>query len=319
MTFNVAILGATGLVGQRLQQLLENHPLFSVKAIAGSAKNIGKHHSEIEWRLDTERPIYNLMITAIHEIGDVDIAFSALPSNIAKQVELDLVGKGINVFSNSSAHRLTSGVPLVIPEINPEDFEIFNGHACATNCTVVPVAMGLSGLKQFGIEEVEISTQQALSGAGWRLLFDEKALSGEVDSFIEGEEEKLCSELKHLLGIDIPVKATCNRVAQKDGHLVFVKAKFRDKITLKQIKKEMPIANLNLPSSPTKLIKIIDECPSREKDLWAGGGMTTTIGEISISENVVSFSALSHNTVRGAAGGLILLAEFAAQKAYITK
>lgn len=312
MTFDVAILGATGLVGQRLQQLLQNHPLFSVKAITGSSENIGKHYTEIEWRLDTQKPNYDLIISDVDEITNVDLAFSALPSSIAIQVELDLVKKGVKVFSNSSAHRLVPGIPLVIPEINPDDFKNFNGHTCATNCTVVPVAMGLAGLKKFGIENIEISTEQALSGGGWRLLFNKRALAGEVNPFIEGEEEKLCAELKHLLGLDVPVKASCKRVAEKDGHLVFVKAKLKQNISVNELKTAMQ-------STSHETIQIIENTPTRKQHLWAGGGMMTTIGDISLTGKVVHFTALSNNTVRGAAGGLILLAEFAAQKAYITK
>jgi len=320
---NAVILGASGLVGQRLQQRLADHPWFEVSAIAGSSDTTGLHHSQVEWRLDGNKPTFDLSICSMDSIPDVDIAFSALPSDIALQVEPALVKRGISVFSNASAFRRVDGIPLVIPEINPSELENFNGHVCATNCTVVPVVMPLAGLKNH-LLSVEISTSQALSGAGWRLLFDEVALAGDVDPFIPEEEEKLIAEFKHLLDIEIPVSANCNRVAHKDGHLVHVKAILDSNFSVEEIKEKMIVERLDLPSAPEYGIIITDECPTRKKHLWAGGaglgaGMSTVVGDIHVEGEVLSFSALSHNTVRGAAGGVILLAEFAHFLGYISK
>ena len=322
--FSAAILGATGLVGQRLQQRLENHPLFHVEAICGSSSTSGTHFSDLEWRLEEERPLFDLKICKLDEIPDVDVVFSALPAEIAMQIEPKLVDRGINVFSNASTFRMVSGIPLVIPEINPEKMSDFSGHACATNCTVVPIAMPLFGLKQFGIESVKIHTLQALSGAGWRLLFDEEALSGHVDPYIPGEEEKVISELKHLLDINCPITAICNRVPEKDGHFVTVDVSLSNPQNIEAIKEAMLLDGLDLPSSPEHPVIIIDGKPNRSEHLWAGGeglgsGMATVVGEISVKENVVRFHALSHNTIRGAAGGVLLLAEMAAQLGYISK
>ncbi len=317
--YSVAILGASGLVGQRLQELLHSHPFFEVVAIAGSPKNVGLMFDEIEWRLESERPKFDILICSMSDIPDVDIAFSALPSNVAEVVEPSLVARGIHVFSNASAFRRIAGIPLVIPEINPEEMASYEGHACATNCTVIPVVTPIIGLKKLGIKSITIHTRQALSGAGWRLLFDEEALAGNVNPFIPGEEEKLISELKHLLDLEIPVLASCNRVPEKDGHFVSCGVEVSRNTSIEEVEKLMNIPSLNLPSSPKDVNIIIDETPNRDDHLWNGRGMSTTVGNIRVQENIIRFDALSHNTIRGAAGGVILLAEFAVQESYITK
>ena len=317
--YTVAILGASGLVAQRLQELLQEHPFFEVVAIAGSPKNVGLMFEELEWRLDSPRPDYDILVCSMSDIPDVDIAFSALPSNVAEIVEPSLVARGIHVFSNASAFRRVAGIPLVIPEINPEAMKVYDGHACATNCTVIPVVMPIKGLMPLGIKSVTIQTRQALSGAGWRLLFDKDALAGDVNPFIPGEEEKLVAELKHLLDIEIPVLASCNRVPHRDGHFVSCGVEISRSTTIEEVTQMMSLPRLNLPSSPREVNMLIDESPNREDHLWAGDGMTTTVGNIRVEDNIIRFDALSHNTVRGAAGGVILLAEFAVQESYITK
>ena len=317
--YSVAILGASGLVGQRLQELLYHHPLFEVVAIAGSPNSVRLMHEEIEWRLESRRPDYDILICSMSDIPDVDIAFSALPNNVAEVVEPSLVARGIHVFSNASAFRRIAGIPLVIPEINPEDMQSYYGHACATNCTVVPVVTPIIGLKSLGLVSVTIHTRQALSGAGWRLLYDEEALAGNVNPLIPGEEEKLIAELKYLLGMEIPVIASCNRVPEKDGHFVSCGVEVEKETTLDEVLRLMDIPTLDLPSSPEQVNNIIEDSPNREDHLWIGNGMTTTVGNIRVDGNIIRFDALSHNTVRGAAGGVILLAEFAVKESYITK
>lgn len=317
--YKVAILGASGLVGQRLQELLFDHPFFEVVAIAGSPNSVGLMQEEIEWRLESPKPRYDILICSMSDIPDVDIAFSALPNNVAEVVEPSLVARGIHVFSNASTFRRIAGIPLVIPEINPEDMHSYDGHACATNCTVVPVITPMIGLKSLGIVSVTIHTRQALSGAGWRLLFDKDALAGNVNPLIPGEEEKLIAELKYLLGLEIPVIASCNRVPERDGHFVSCGVEVSKETNLEEVLELMNIPTLNLPSSPRVVNNIIDDSPNREEHLWEGDGMTTTVGNIRVDGNIIRFDALSHNTVRGAAGGVILLAEFAVKESYITK
>ncbi len=317
--YSVAILGASGLVGQRLQELLYDHPFFEVVAIAGSPNSVGLMHEEIEWRLDSRRPKYDILICSMSDIPDVDIAFSALPNNVAEVVEPSLVARGIHVFSNASAFRRIAGIPLVIPEVNPEDMQSYYGHACATNCTVVPVITPIIGLKSLGLVSITIHTRQALSGAGWRLLYDDDALAGNVNPMIPGEEEKLIAELKYLLGMEIPVVASCNRVSARDGHFVSCGVEVEKETSVEEVLRLMNIPTLDLPSSPDQVNNIIEDSPNREDHLWIGEGMTTTVGNIRVDGNIIRFDALSHNTVRGAAGGVILLAEFAVKESYITK
>ena len=327
MALKCAILGASGLVSQRLQQRLFNHPDFELVAIAGSENTIGKHLSQLEWRLEEPRPEYDLMVGSISKLPMVDVAFSALPSEIAEKTERKLVEKGIHVLSNASSFRMLNGIPMIIPELEREDLKDYSGHACATNCTVVPVVLPLVGIeREMRLSQVEIHSEQALSGAGWRLLHDASITAENLDPFIPGEEEKVISELKHLLQRpDLVAKATCNRVFKKDGHLVHIKAKFSHPSTLEDVKRAMQLTTLELPSSPNEVVEIIDVMPNREEHLFAGGtglsrAMAVTVGDIRMnSPTEVSFSALSHNTIRGAAGGLILLAEYLLLKGHISE
>jgi aspartate-semialdehyde dehydrogenase len=322
-----AILGASGLVSQRLQQRLCSHPTFELSAVVGSENTVGKHLSKLEWRLENPRPEYDLMVCSISQLPEVDIAFSALPAEIAENLERTLVEKGIHVLSNASSFRMLNGIPMIIPELERGELTAYSGHACATNCTVLPVVLPLVGIERcLCLSNVEIITEQALSGAGWRLLYDATLTAENLDPFIFGEEEKVVAELKHLLHRpDLSVKATCNRVFERDGHLVHVKAKFSLPSTLEEIKQTMRLTTLELPSSPDEVVKIIEDVPNREEHLFAGGpdlgsGMAVIVGNIRmISPTEVSFSALSHNTIRGAAGGLILLAEHLVANGHISE
>ena len=298
----VAILGSSGIVSQRLQELLVNHPWFELCYICGSKP--GTKISDIPWRLESQRP--ELTIESVSEFSeiDADIAFSALPSSIAEVVEPELVSRGITVFSNASTFR--KDVPLVIPEINPDDLRGFSGHACATNCTVIPVVMPLAALKGLGISKVKVKTEQALSGGGWELVE-----SGLKSKEIPGEAEKMVEEARLLLGLaNLEIEVSCERVARKDGHIVHVEVEFNSPITEESVIERISAFNgVGLPSSPEVVMQIA--APDAALHLWAGKGMTTTVGNITIEGTTLQFSALSHNTIRGAAGGVILLAELA--------
>jgi aspartate-semialdehyde dehydrogenase len=327
VTLKCAILGASGLVSQRLQQRLLAHPNFELTAVVGSENTIGKHISKLEWRLENNRPEYDLTICSISQLPKVDVVFSALPAEIAEKHERRLVEKGINVLSNASSFRMLNGIPMVIPELEKGALTTYSGHACATNCTVVPVVLPLVGIERLlSLSDIEISTQQALSGAGWRLLYDTSLTAENLDPFIPGEEEKVIAELKYLLQRpDLSVKAVCNRVFEQDGHLVHIKAKFNRPSNLEEIKQAMLVTTLGLPSSPDEVVKIIEDVPNRKEHLFAGGtglasAMSVVVGNIRmISPTEVSFSALSHNTIRGAAGGLILLAEYLLANGHISE
>jgi aspartate-semialdehyde dehydrogenase len=370
-----AILGASGLVSQRLQQRLANHPWFDLAAVVGSSNSAGKRLSELPWRLDEERP--ELPEIRVIYGGDADLisqlekqktqfVFSALPRVIAATMEETLARAGFHVFSNSSHHRCSDGVPLVIADLNPnhmllyrnqsfhEDFLADQYHdgtrrngslACSTNCTVIPVALPLKSLwDMVGFSHVSVRTEQALSGGGWKMLTDASAQNGDFNSEIEGEAEKVAGELRHVLGrvhVDRVVPGnfttdvTCQRVGERDGHLVEVEVHLSREVELEEVKEWMQSMSnrpqhLDLPSAPIHPVVIIDSIPNRIEHLWVGSemspadgahhdpaqdlkaGMSVAVGGMTmVSEKILRFTALSHNTIRGAAGGCILLAELA--------
>ena len=342
------ILGASGLVGQRLQQRLHNHPLFEITAVAGSHATAGRKLSSLEWRLEGGRPqLSDLtvldtnapeLIEMIQRL-DIKIAFSALPSEVAYEIERRLVRAGIMVFSNASSYRRTAGIPMIIPEINPQHF-LKSMHYCATNCTLIPLAIPVSAINEIAaIKSVKMRSEQALSGAGWELLLDESALGGNVNPEIDGEAEKTGAELLHVLGdekygnvspADFEIDMICKRVSRRDGHQVFVEVELERELTVEQIHQclESIITNQSLPSSPLSAIHIVEHIIP-EQHLWSDGisfesnpdlltdlktGMAVVVGDINIQDNIVSFSAYSHNTIRGAAGGVVYLAEFVMDK-----
>ena len=342
------ILGASGLVGQRLQQRLANHPMFEIVAVAGSKATCGNELDSIPWRLEEGRPslpnltILNANSTKLseecHKSG-IKFAFSGLPSSVAKDVEKRLTESGIMVFSNASAYRRKNGIPMIIPEINPHHFSD-SMHYCATNCTLIPLAIPVSAISKFSaIKSVKMRSEQALSGAGWELLFDEQALAGKVNPHIENEAEKTAAELLYVSGdlafeqvtpAEFKTNMKCQRVARKDGHQVFVEVETENEITLNDFIDEIDsITSFSeLPSGPLKAVHIVDKIDPKQH-LWTDGfefesepnpiidlktGMAIVVGNITIDGTVISFSAYSHNTVRGAAGGLVYLAEFVLSK-----
>tara|TARA_B100000965_G_scaffold394980_1_gene407874 strand:+ start:2284 stop:3339 length:1056 start_codon:yes stop_codon:yes gene_type:complete len=342
------ILGASGLVGQRLQQRLVNHPMFEIGAVAGSKTTAGNELDSIPWRLEEGRPsLPNLTILdanstilsdECHKLG-IKFAFSGLPSSVAKEVEKRLTESGIMVFSNASAYRRKTGIPMIIPEINPHHFSN-SMHYCATNCTLIPLAIPVSAISKLSaIKSVKMRSEQALSGAGWELLFDEQALTGKVDPHIENEAEKTAAELLHVSGdlafeqvtpADFKTDIICQRIARKDGHQVFVEVETEHEITLSDFIDGIDSITTfsNLPSGPLKAAHIVDEIDPKQH-LWTDGfdfenepnpmidlktGMAIVVGNITINGTIIAFSAYSHNTVRGAAGGLVYLAEFVLSK-----
>jgi|ETNmetMinimDraft_4_1059912.scaffolds.fasta_scaffold37528_2 aspartate-semialdehyde dehydrogenase len=347
-TLGVAILSASGLVSQRFQERLDKHPWFELRAIAGSKETAGRRLSTLEWRLESTRPdLPELLVISLENkelveeilLAGVDVVFSALPSAIARRVEPRLSEAGIQVFSNASAFRCIDGIPLVIADLNPHHLRHWNSSelgplACSTNCTVVPVALPLKPLwDMVGFHSLKIRTEQALSGGGWRLLLDEEALAGNVNPEIPDEAAKIEEELLHLLGrvcekgikpANIDVQVQCERIPVKDGHMVHVEVELNRKTSLEEVKEWMNAwsdrpQHLELPSAPSIPVIVVDEVPDRELHLMAGeekgsgfdlkAGMAVVVGGMEVEGKVLRFSALSHNTVRGAAGGCMLLAE----------
>ncbi|MDQ2746384.1 MAG: aspartate-semialdehyde dehydrogenase, partial [Acidobacteriota bacterium] len=334
--YRVGILGATGTVGQRLVQLLENHPQFEVTALAASDRSTGKPYAQAcAWKLAGGMPEYvkEIVVEPIAPPLDCDLVFSSLPSNVARETEEAFARAGFPVISNSSSYRMDEDVPLLIPEINHEHLGLievqqrkrgFDRGFIITNpnCAVTAFAPPLAALdRSFGLESVFVTMMQAISGAGYPGVsaFD---ISDNVLPYIAGEEPKVETEAQKILGklvdgaiikADFTVSAQCFRVNVLDGHTASVRVKLKQISTLEGVMEAMSnFPSLNLHSSPKPFIKVCDE-PSRPQprlDRDNGGGMTITVGRL-FPDNIFDyrFVGMSHNTVRGAAGSAILNAE----------
>jgi len=342
--YRVGILGATGTVGQRFVQLLEDHPQFEITALAASDRSTGKPYAQAcAWKLAGNIPEYAREITVqpIEPPLDCDLVFSSLPSNVARETEEAFARAGYPVISNSSSYRMDEDVPLLIPEINHEHLGLIETQqknrgftkgfiVTNPNCAVIAIAPPLAGLhRQFGIESAVVTTLQAISGAGYPGVasFD---IVDNVVPYIAGEEPKVETEAQKILGklnggsihkADFAVSAQCFRVNVLDGHTASVRVNLKNKATLEEVLEAMgSIPVLDLHSSPKRFIEITDE-PTRPQpriDRDNGAGMTITVGRV-FPDNVFDyrFVTLSHNTVRGAAGAAILNAELLVEKKLI--
>jgi len=336
MTISVGIIGATGVVGQRYIQLIENHPLFDIEVITASSNSVANTYQDIvKWGLSTPIPIdiskMEIKATEVKSIpSDVEILFSALPSGIAAKVESEFCKEGYIVASNSSNGRMDEDVPLIIPEINSDHLELieiqrdnreWDGALIKNpNCSVMALAPTLKALDKFGIEKVHVTTLQALSGAGYRGVPSMQIMEN-VIPYIEGEEDKLETEPQKILGHfeddkismhGMTVLASCNRVGVIDGHLENVWVESREKITEETAKESFHGLNgLDLPSSPNPFIEVHED-PSRPQprlDRDVGNGMSISVGGIKETLAGIQYNCLAHNTIRGAAGASILNGE----------
>jgi aspartate-semialdehyde dehydrogenase len=342
----VAILGATGMVGQRFIQGLEDHPLFEISVLAASEKSAGKKYREAaKWYIEGDIPknlaemtVQPIDAKIIKEFG-VDIAMSAIPSEIAREVE-GAFAKHIPVFSNTKTYRMDDDVPLMIPEINEEHFGLiriqqknrnWKGFIVTNpNCTTVGFALPLKPIYDaLGIRWVNMTSMQALSGAGYEGV-PSMAIVDNLIPYIGGEEEKCEIEPRKILGkfksgkvenADFSVLASCNRVAVLDGHMVAVSVGTEKDFTVEEVKnlfrKFNPLKKFNLPTSPDPVIIVReeDDRPQPRRDRNAGKGMAASVGRISRKlEKTLRFTSLTHNTIRGAAGASILNAELALKK-----
>ncbi len=335
----VAILGSSGIVAQRFQQRLANHPWFDLVAIYGSPRTAGKKLAELQWHLREPRPDLpsmeiRSMDSLMDDVKDFEVVFSALPSDVAITVEKPLAKAGLFVFSNSSAHRMDEDVPLIIADLNPHHLLplVSAGNteagflACSTNCTVVPAALALKPLWDFiGLNQVSIQTEQSLSGGGIELLSSARE-SGIVNEEIPGEAEKMHEECLSLLGralptgirpANLPLTVDCKRVMREYGHIVHVEAELYQETGAVEVEEWMrsyrarPQA-LDLPSAPSKPLSFVDELLPENLDDAASNlraGMDVRIANLTVEGSCVKFSAWSENTIRGAAGGTVLLAE----------
>jgi aspartate-semialdehyde dehydrogenase len=342
--YRVGILGATGTVGQRFVQLLENHPQFEITALAASDRSAGKPFAEAcAWKLAGAMPDYvkDIIVQPIAPPLDCELVFSSLPSNIARETEEAFARAGYPVISNSSSYRMDEDVPLLIPEINYEHLGLIDvqrrkrgfttGFIITNpNCAVMSFAPPLAALnRKFGVESVFVTTLQAISGAGYPGVssFD---IIDNVMPYIAGEEPKVETEAQKILGefngetikkADFTVSAQCFRVNVLDGHTASVRVKLKQTSTLEGVMEAMKsFPSLKLQSSPEHFIDVCDE-PSRPQprlDRENGKGMTITVGRL-FPDNIFDyrFVALSHNTVRGAAGAAVLNAELLIDKRII--
>jgi aspartate-semialdehyde dehydrogenase len=341
----VAILGANGSVGQRFIQLLENHPWFEVKCLTGSDRSIGKHYAQTcHWILPERMPdAVKEMVLQENEAAakECRIAFSAMPADQAKDVEPALAAAGLAVVSNASAHRMDADVPILLPEINPEHTALvgvqrknqnYKGFIVTNpNCTSTGLTISLKPLLDaFGIEQLFAVSLQALSGAGYPGVASMDIIDNVVP-YIKGEEEKVESEPLKMLGkVDdnhikmagFVISAHTNRVAVTDGHNVCVSIKCskdvkpRDAIEVMKAY-QCPEISRELPSSPWPVIQLRDEPdrPQPRLDRGTGNGMTTSVGRVRVDPIMgLKYVVLSHNTIRGAAGGAVYNAELLVQQ-----
>jgi aspartate-semialdehyde dehydrogenase len=341
--YRVGILGATGTVGQRFIQLLENHPQFELTALAASDRSQGKVYSEAcAWRLPGEMPesVRSLPVEPPAPPLDCEIVFSSLPGEIARETEESFARAGYAVISNSSALRMDEDVPLLIPEVNHEHLALLDAQrntrgfgrgmiVTNPNCSTIMLALALAPLHaRFRVEAVVATTLQALSGAGYPGVAS-LDITDNVLPFIGGEEEKIEGETLKILGrfdgsrvepAPFKVSAQCHRVAVSDGHMAAVRVKLARDAEPEEVREafasftSLP-QELKLHTAPARPVIVRDERdrPQPRLDRDAGGGMSVTVGRIR-RDNVLDyrFVALSHNTVRGAAGAAILNAELLA-------
>src|SRR5438034_3546402 len=340
----VGILGATGTVGQRFVQLLADHPQFAVTALAGSDRSQGRPYAEAcAWRLSGEMPAAarSLVVREPEPPLDCDVVFSSLPADVAGPVETRFARAGYPVLSNSAAHRMDEQVPLLVPEVNPDHLALLD--ACGDgfivtnpNCSTVMIALALAPLAtRFGVEAVLVTTLQALSGAGYPGVAS-LDITDNVVPFIANEEEKIERETRKILGrlngkvsgvapAGFAVSAQCHRVNVVDGHMAAVRVKLSRAAEPADLRAAFASftgapQELRLPSAPERPILVRDEPdrPQPRLDRDAGRGMSITVGRIA-RDDVLGhrFVALSHNTIRGAAGAAILNAELLLARGYL--
>lgn len=354
--YNVGIIGATGMVGQRFATLLENHPWFNVTCLAASPRSAGKTYKDAvdsRWAMDKEMPKAMkdmIILDATADIdkiaGMVDFVFCAVDMNKdeIKALEIAYAKAECPVVSNNSAHRATENVPMVVPEVNPEHIEIIDAQrkalgtkkgfiAVKSNCSIQSYVPAIHPLMKFGVNKVLACTYQAISGAGktfetWPEMVDN------IIPFIGGEEEKSEQEpLKvwgHIEGDKIvnsikpAITTQCLRVPVLNGHTAAVFVSFENKPSKDEIMKcwkefvGVP-QELDLPSAPKQFLNyfVEDNRPQARLDRDMEGGMAVSIGRLREDTQFdYKFVCLSHNTLRGAAGGAVLLAELLAAKKY---
>ncbi len=343
----VAILGATGAVGQRYIQLLQGHPWFKVEVLAASERSSGKKYKDAcNWTMESElpkeiaeMPVADTTVESVEKAGKVDLVFTSLPGDLAGKVEEEFAAE-YPVFSKAAAHRMEKDVPLIIPEVNPDHASLipiqqknrgWKGFISTDpNCSTIQMAITLKPLMQFGLSQVMVTTMQALSGAGYPGVPSLDIIDNVVP-YIGKEEEKMECESNKILGTfdgkivknaSFAVSASCNRVHVKDGHLESIYVKLDKKPSLTEVEEAFgkftgEPQKLKLPSAPKNPIIVRKEAnrPQPRYDRDTGKGMAVVVGRIRTDPILtMKYMCLGHNTIRGAAGGGILSAELMVAK-----
>ncbi len=345
----VAVLGATGMIGQRFVQMLEGHPYFEIEGLYASERSEGKRFGDTLKVRDHEysQETLDMKISKMdirHIADSCRIAFSGIPSELAGETETQLAQNGVAVYTNAGAHRMDEHVPIIVPEVNTDQFAAVkdqptykDGGYIVTNanCSSTGIVVPLKALRDaFGLEQVFVSTYQAISGAGYPGV-PSLDIVGNVIPFINHEEEKMESELGKMLGTygdgkfryaDFDVIANCARVPVVDGHTESLSLKLRDEPSLEEVASALSgfrgePQKLKLPSAPVQpvLVRTEENRPQPIYDVFAGSperarGMASTVGRIRKSNGYYKLWVVSHNTLRGGAGGSILNAEYAYKK-----
>lgn len=343
---NVAILGATGAVGQRFIQLLENHPWFKVAELVGKSSAGKTYREAVNWVLDGEPPasVLDMIVKPLDGALESPIVFSALPKEAAETREVELASEGHIVCTNASAHRMANDVPLLLPEVNADHVSLIDvqrknrgwtqGALIAnSNCTSMPVVMALAPLRQFGIRKALMVSEQAISGAGYPGVASLDILDN-IIPYVPSDEQKMETETLKMLGTlkhdtvefyPSVMSATATRVPVLDGHIVTLSVELEKQPSFDEViyawesfRASQDVALL--PSSPEKPVQYLTQIdrPQPRRDRMAGKGMMTSVGRLRECPILgYKFVTMAHNTIRGAAGCSILNAELLAIRGYI--
>lgn len=337
-----AILGASGYIGQHFVRLLARHPTFSTPLLTGGERSAGRSLGEV-WQLAEEPPVelsnVRLRATSPSQLqrAGIRVVFGALPSGLAGAVETECRRRGLHVFTNASDHRMDPNVPLLVPEVNSAHLRTLarpTGRRALIvanpNCTTTGLVLALSPVwNLLDPSEIHVTTFQALSGGGWPGV-PSLSIADNVIPFIPREEEKVATEMNRILGTSrngrvlprkVPVLANCARVAVRDGHLEAVTVAAQGRPTASELRRAWtgfdPLRRAGLPTAPHPPVEVRSEPdrPQPVRDRWAGDtersrGMAAVIGRIRWDPPFLRFFVLSHNAVRGGAGGSVLNAEF---------
>jgi len=350
MKLKVGIMGATGMVGQRFIMALQNHPWFELSVLMASSNSAGKKYKDAaKWYLKDEIPeeISDIVVEEINkkaaEKYGLDIVFSAIPAEFAREIEASFA-ESIAVFSNTSTYRMDKDVPLLVPEVNPEHLGIIEvqkknrnwGGFIVTNpnCSTAGLVVPLKPIMDnYGIKSINVTTMQALSGAGYEGV-PSMAILDNLIPFIKSEEDKMESEPQKIMGCleksafknaGFEVFASCNRVNVLDGHTEVAFVSTEKDFDIEDVKKKLrefqgEPQKMGLPTAPKPAIIVMekDDRPQPRLDRDLGGGMAVSVGRIrKKKEKLLKFVCLSHNTIRGAAGASVLNAELAYKKKLI--